>query len=404
MYLKLAWRNLWRNKRRTAITMASIFFAVVLSTLMMSFKEGVYVNMVDSMVGAYTGHAQIHNSGFWDDRTLDNSLVYDQDLKNKIGSENAISSFAPRIESFALAASEEITKGSLVVGIDPDLEIQNTALNERIIKGQYLKSDERAALIGDGLAAYLKLNVGDTIVLIGQGYHGASAAGKYVINGIVKFGSPELSKQIVFIPLTMAQALYGLEGRVTNVVLKPEDPLYTGDIVDQLRQTLGVGYDVMSWQEMAPELVNMIETDRKEGYVFMLILYMVISFGIFGTVLMMLAERRHEFGVLVAIGMKRMYLGFVVFFEVLIISILGAIIGMIGALPVCSYFYLNPIQLGEDMKKMAEDYGMEAIMQPTLAPSVFIQQAIVVAIIACIIAIYPFIQLIRMDAITEMRS
>ena len=136
----------------------------------------------------------------------------------------------------------------------------------------------------------------------------------------------------------------------------------------------------------------------------MLILYMVISFGIFGTVLMMLAERRHEFGVLVAIGMKRYYLAIVVFLEVFIISICGAIAGMIGAFPLCSYFYLNPIQLGEDMKQMAEDYGMEAVLQPTLAPSVFLQQAIVVAIIAGIIGIYPLIQLNRMDAITEMRS
>ena len=102
--------------------------------------------------------------------------------------------------------------------------------------------------------------------------------------------------------------------------------------------------------------------------------------------------------------MKRMSLAFTVFFEILIISILGALVGMIGALPVCSYFYLNPIELGADMQKMVEDYGMEAVMQPSLAPSVFVQQAIVVGLIACFIAIYPFIQVSRLDAITEMRS
>ena len=404
MYLKLAWRNLWRNKRRTLITLASVFFAVVLSTLMMSFKEGVYVNMIESMVGAYTGHAQIHADGFWEDKTLDNSLALSEDLKEKIDGAENILGYAPRIESFALAASEEITKGALVVGVDPTMEIQNTALNERVIAGKYLEEDHDAALLGEGHADYLKLGVGDTIILIGQGYHGASAAGKYPVSGIVKFGSPELSKQLVMLPLKTAQSLYDLDGMVTNLILKPEDPRKTNEVVRKLSDDLGKEYEVMTWQEMAPELVNMIETDRMEGFVFMLILYMVISFGIFGTVLMMLAERRHEFGVLVAIGMKRYYLAIVVFLEVFIISICGAIAGMIGAFPLCSYFYLNPIQLGEDMKQMAEDYGMEAVLQPTLAPSVFLQQAIVVAIIAGIIGIYPLIQLNRMDAITEMRS
>jgi ABC-type lipoprotein release transport system permease subunit len=404
MLLKLAWRNLWRNKRRTLITLTSVFFAVVLSTLMMSFKEGVYVNMIESMVGAYTGHAQIHADGFWEDKTLDNSLTVSEELIDKIEGAEHILGYAPRIESFALAASEEVTKGALVVGVDPTLEIQNTALNERVIEGKYLEEDNDAVLLGVGLADFLKLGVGDTIILIGQGYHGASAAGKYPVSGIVKFGSPELSKQLVLLPLKTAQSLYDLDEKVTNLILKPEDYRKTKEVVRKLSDDLGKEYEVMTWQEMAPEMVNMIETDRMEGFVFMLILYMVISFGIFGTVLMMLAERRHEFGVLVAIGMKRYYLAIVVFFEVFIISICGAIAGMIGAFPLCFYFYLNPIQLGEDMKQMAEDYGMEAVLQPTLAPSVFLQQAIVVAIIAGIIGIYPLIQLNRMDAITEMRS
>ena len=175
-------------------------------------------------------------------------------------------------------------------------------MHERVVEGTYLTEGENGALIGNGLAEYLQIGVNDTIVLIGQGYHGSSAAGKYPIQGIVRFGSPELSKQVVFLPLQVAQQLYGLEERVTNIVLQPKNTLQTNQLVQSLQQKLGNDYDIMNWQEMAPELVNMIETDRKEGYVFMFILYLVISFGIFGTVLMMLAERRHEFGVLVAIG------------------------------------------------------------------------------------------------------
>jgi ABC-type antimicrobial peptide transport system permease subunit len=138
----------------------------------------------------------------------------------------------------------------------------------------------------------------------------------------------------------------------------------------------------------------------------MFILYMVIGFGIFGTMLMMLAERLHEFGVLIAVGMKRLRLASMVLIEVVIISLMGAFIGMIGAFPVCSYWYFNPIRFDTegDMGKMYEEYGLEPVLQASLEPFVFAQQAAIVALMASIIAIYPFLRILRMNAIDAMRS
>jgi ABC-type lipoprotein release transport system permease subunit len=404
MLFKLAWRNLWRNKRRTLITLASVFFAVILSTLMMSFKEGVYVKMIDSMVGAFTGYAQIHNNGFWDDQILDNALVFSEDLQNNLNNVDELNGYTPRIESFALATSKELSKGSMVIGIDPIKEAEFSNLDERVSKGEYLVRDDNSALLGSGLAEYLELEVGDTIILLGQGYHGSSAAGKYAIKGLVKFGSPDLSKRLVFLPLEAAQWLYGTESMITSIVLHPQNQKSTDKLVKFLRNELDSTYEVMPWQELTPDLVNMIETDRMEGYVFMFILYMVISFGIFGTMLMMLAERKREFGVLIAIGMKRLRLAIIVFLELLIISILGAITGMIAAFPICAYFYRNPIQLGDELKKVTEEYGMEAVIQSSIEPAIFFQQASVVAFIAIVIAIYPFFKVRSLNVIKSMRS
>ena len=404
MFLKLAWRNLWRNKRRTYITLASVFFAVILSTFMMSMKEGMYVKMVDSMVGAFTGHAQVHAEGYWNEKTLDNALVMNDTLHQKLSTANALNGYAARIETFALAASDEITRGSMVVGVEPAAERTYNSLHERVVEGTYFSANDRGVMVGAQLAEYLKIGVGDTLVLLGQGYHGVSASGKYPVQAIVKFGSPELSKQLVFLPLKEAQWLYGLEGMVTNVVLYPENVQKTTQMVAALRQQLGQQYEAMTWQEMTPDLVNMIETDRVEGYVFMFILYMVISFGIFGTMLMMLAERQREFGVLVAVGMKRIRLAVVVFLEVLIISVMGAFIGMMAAFPLSAYFHYNPIQLSEEMSEVTEEYGMEAVIQTSIAPDVFLEQAAVVALIAVVIAIYPFTRIMRMNVINAMRS
>lgn len=405
MLFKLAWRNIWRNKTRTAITMAAVFLAVILSTMMMSVKEGVYKIMIESMVGAYTGYGQVHSNGYWDEQTIDNVLQFSDTLKEQILNEPGISGYAPRIEGFALAASDNQTKGAMIVGVDPELEIQYTAMNERVTEGEYLEKGDKGVLIGNGLAEYLKLGVGDTIVAIGQGYHGATAAGKYSVKGIIRFGSPELSKQLIVLPMNQAQLFFGVEDQLSTIVLLFDDNDKAIEVSAGLKQHLSGSYEVMNWKELIPDVISMIEADRVEGYIFMFILYMVISFGIFGTVLMMLSERMHEFGVLVAVGMKRTKLSVIVWIEVMIISILGAFFGMFGAFPICYFMYANPIDMSSgEMGEMYEDYGMEPILQASIDPSVFITQGTIVAIIASIIALYPLFSVMRINAIKAMRS
>ncbi len=405
MYLKLAWRNIWRNRKRTSITLASVFFAVVLSTLMMSLKEGTYANMIDSMVGSFTGYIQIHKKGYWAEKTLDNGgQPFTDELKAALETQKGIESYSVRIESFALAASGEITKGAMVAGIDPQTERANEALDQRVAEGKYFTAESRSVMIGAGLAQYLELGVGDTVILLGQGYHGASAAGKYPVQAIVKFGSPELSNQLVFLPMQEARALYGMEGLFTTIMVKPDDPDDAKRIAASLQRALGDEYEVMDWEALLPELKNMIKTDRVEGYVFMFILYMVVSFGIFGTILMMLIERYHEFGIIIAIGMKRVKLAYVVWLETMMISIMGALIGIVGALPACAYFHFYPIRFGKEMSKMYEEYGMEAILRSSIKPEVFLQQAAVIALIASVIAIYPFLKLTGVKALEAMNK
>ena len=376
-----------------------------MATLMMSMKEGSYTNMTNSMVASYTGFIQVHARGYWDSKSLDDSFVLTDSMKQVLDANDKITGYVERIESFALSATRETTKGAMVVGTDPEAEMRMTQLHERIDTGSYFEADDKAVLIGSGLAEYHKVTVGDTIVLLGQGYHGSSAAGKYPIKGIVKFGSPDLSKQLIMLPINEAKRLYGTEGTISNLVLLIDDPEAATAISAGLANDLGESLEVMAWPELVPDLVDMIEADRVEGYIFMFILYMVISFGIFGTVLMMMAERQHEFGVLVAVGMKRSKLALVVFLEVISISLLGALAGIAGAYPVIGYFFLNPIRFGgEEAGKMMEEYGMEPILQPSLDLNIFAKQALIVAAVASIIAIYPFISVLRLSAIKAMRS
>lgn len=384
--------------------MASIFFAVILSSLMMSMKEGTYDNMIKTTAGDFSGFVQVHSKGYWEEKTMDYCFYPDDSLMTVLNNISKSDVFLPRLESFALSATRERTKGAIVIGIDPELEEKYSHLNERISVGKYFNPDEQSVLLGNGLADYLDLSVNDTIVMLGQGYHGVSAAGKYPVKGIVKFGSPELSKQLIFLPLKEAQRLYGADNLINNLVIKVESADKGVELANKIRSDLPKKYEIMHWKELFPDLVDMIKTDRVEGYVFMFILYMVISFGIFGTMLMMLAERRHEFGVLIAVGMKRFKLATVVFIEVFIISVIGSLIGILGAVPVCYYFVVFPIRYGAEVAKMAEEYGMEPVLYASMDPAVFFEQSIIVALVAIVIGVYPFLKLLGTNAIDEMNS
>lgn len=404
MLLKLAWRNLWRNRRRTFITMASIVFAVLLAVTLNSVKEGVLERMQENVVSFYTGAVQVHQQGYWDDKTIDETFTLTDTLVQSILAHDEVTTVVPRLESFALAASDEYSKGCMVVGFDPAAEPFVTRLDEKLVEGQYLEMEDRAVLLSVGLAEYLKLGVGDTLVLIGQGYHGVSAAGKYPIQGLLEFASPELNRQMVYLPLTETQWLLGADQRATALVLQLRDIDRSSAVAQTLAATVGSDYEVMNWQTMMPELDQIIEGERAENVIFLLVLYILITFGIFGTILMMTVERQYEFGVLVAIGMKKLKLSSVIIYENVFIAILGALGGMLLSIPVVFYFYTFPIRITGELSAAYENFGFEPIFYFSIEPAIFYSQTFVVLAIALVLSIYPMIKIGRLDPVVAMRS
>lgn len=403
MLFKLAWRNLWRKPVRTLITAASVFFAVLLAIIMRSIQEGSYEKMIENVVSFYTGYAQIHKEGYWDDQTLDNSFEIVKAVQTSAGENQDVEELIPRIESFALASAGEVSQGCLVVGIDPQKESQLTNLKNQLVAGAYLKPDSRGAMVANGLAEKLGLGINDTIVLISQGYHGVMAAGKYPISGLIKFGNPDLSNRMVYLPIDVAQEFYGAENRLTSWALLLDNPKSVDKVVRNLKQDLGSDYEVMNWEEMMPELVQLIEADRGGGVLMMGILYLIIAFGMFGTVLMMTAERKYEFGVLTAIGMKKRLLAATVSIESILISIMGVIGGAIGSLPFVYYLNHNPIYLGDEMADAYAEFGMEAVFPAAIDPAIFWEQAIIVLIFAAFVAIYPAVKVMQIKPVEAMR-
>ena len=406
MLFKLAFRNIWRNKRRTLITLCAVLFAVFLSSVLRSFQKGAWDNVFDKSINLFFGYVQVHKQGFWDDQSIDNSFERIYELEQTIHAIEGVDGIAPRLESFALASAEEITHGVAVIGIDPKSENQLTGLSEKITNGKYLTAT--GCIIAEGVADKLKIGVGDTIVLISQGYHGANAAGKYAIDGLFKYALPDLNKTLVYLPLESAQELYAADNRLTTIALNIQKSQKVPGVVQQLNSQLSSDeYEVMDYKELMPELMQARKLDEGGGFITIGILYTLIAFAIFGTIIMMTQERQYEFGVLTSIGMGRAQLFGVTFVETVMIALAGAILGILLATPVVYYMHLNPLDLsamGEDATAAFENFGMEAIVPAAFSFRVFMNQALVIFFITTLLGLFPLYKILKLNPVSAMRS
>ena len=402
--LILAWKNLWRNRMRSFITIAAIFFAVLLSVLTSSLKTGIFDNLIKNVVGFYTGYIQIHQSGYWNDQLLDNAFELSPALEEKIRTNKNIAYYAPRLASFALASSGETTKGCMVIGIDPVAENKITALASRMVQGKYLNPEASGILIAEGLLKRTKLKLNDTLVFIGQGFHGSMAAGKYPIKGVIHFGSPDLNDKVVYMPIRFAQEMYGAEGRATSFVLALNNTDNLNQIANTLSKNLGKDYEVMTWEQMLPDIKQHIGGDSQNMLFVQAVLYLLISFGIFGTLLMMMAERRFELGMLLAIGMKKNKLAILLLTESILTVILGCVLGILTSIPLVYYFYKRPIRITGEAAKAYEQFGFEAIFPTSVHYSNFISQGVIVLIIGLLLSLYPVFVVYQLDPVNAMKK
>lgn len=404
LFFTLAWRNLWRNKRRTILSALSVFFSVFLALITRSMQNGSYEYMIDSAVRMYTGYLQIHSKGFWAERSLEKSIMLNVNLLKKIESIENVEIAVPRLENFLLISSKEITKVATTICVDPEKENSMTKLKEKVIAGKYLDKSEDGILISEGLARMLHVKVGDSVVLYGQGIYGMTVASLSPIIGIVKFTLPDMNNTMIYLPLKFGQNLFSMEDRVTTISIMLNNPKKINRIYEEVKSLLKNNYEVMKWDELMPELVQGIQIDSVSGMIMLFILYLIIAFGIFGTVMMMTAERTKEFGVLISIGMKKSILIFITTLETIFISFLGALAGLSVAIPVIYYLNRNPIQFTGELAEMSLKFGVEPILPFSADVGIFFAQTLVVFIVALFSAIYPINYIRKLQLIKAMRQ
>jgi ABC-type lipoprotein release transport system permease subunit len=403
--IKLAWRNIWRNKRRSLISIASVLFAVLFAISAESLERGSYELQIENMVMFSTGYVQIQDVLYEEEPSMDNMMLYDETVTDAIASlGEEISYTVPRIQGFALAATDHKTRGVMMMGIDPESEHRFNELSDQIVRGEYLSAGDEAVMLSEGLAKILSLDVGDTLVAIGQGFQGVNASGMYPVKGIVKLVLPEMNNNTVYLPLTAAQWFFGADDRVTSVIVMPQQPKNSERVAASLQQKLDPEwYTTLTWKEMLSDFLRMMQLDTAGNKVIIMILYVVIGFGLFGTILTMMMERMREFAMMIAIGMKRRQLALVCLMESIFLSFIGVVAGMAITFPIVFYFNRNPIPLQGEMADMMADYGFSAVIPTSVAPTIFITQAIVIFFIALLIGLYPVVKTMKMDVVQHAK-
>lgn len=404
MIVKLIWRNLWRNKRRTSITFVSVGFALLFAILMQSLQKGIFGNLIKNVVEYHTGYIQIHSKGYWDEQIIDNCFAFENSLEKKLSKNQDIRLILPRLESFLLISKKDLTKGCMVIGTDTERENQLSQLKSKIKKGDYFKNEEEVVIISEGLANRINTKVGDTIVLFGQGYQGAIAAGKFRVKGIVHLASPDMNDALVYMPLAAAQKMLGAENMITSISLGISNKEKINLIKERIDKETNHEYEVMAWEEMMPQIANHIKIDGITFYIYSGILYLIIGFGFFGTILMMTTERKREFGMLIAIGMQKRKLAMVLLGESLMISLIGVIAGIGISFPVVYYLEKHPIRFGGEIAVAYEKFGFEAIFPTILSAEIFITQSLIVLMMALLIGLYPLYNIATLNPLKALKK
>jgi ABC-type lipoprotein release transport system permease subunit len=291
------------------------------------------------------------------------------------------------------------------VGIDPLKEQAKSSLPKRLTGGRYLEPDDRGVLLGRALANYLRVGVGDSLALIGQGYHGAGAVGLYPVRGIVALPTPEMDKATLYMSLPAAQEFISMPCGYSGVLIAIDEGKALGETLQAVSGVVDTSVcEVLSWKVTMADLLKQADSDAAFSEIVLAVLYLIVGFGILGTVIMMTTERRREFGMMVALGMRKGRLAWSVALELLCLTGIGLSAGLGVSLPVVLWFHYYPIPLGGELAGAMGAYGMEPVIPLDASPGLFAGQALVVLLITSLTVLYPVCVILKLEVNKALRT
>jgi len=405
----MAWRNIWRNPRRTMLTICAIAFASLLLVFMLSFQFGSYETMINTSVKIQTGHLQVQAETYQEKKNIRLVVPDPAKIAQVIDSIPAVEAYTFRGQAFSLISSNERTYGVTVTGIDPIGEAQVSRLKSLIREGAFLsKEDTHQALVGKLLARNLRVKLGDELTLIGQGRDGSIAATVVQVKGIFSSGISEFDRSAIQIPLQTFQDVYSMQEAVHEVVIIADALRNIAAVKTAIQAGLSLlklkkPLTVLDWNELMPGLRQSIEMDLVSGLIFYLLLVLVVAFSILNTFLMAIFERTREFGVLMAIGTTPGRLTKVLLIESMTLTFIGIIAGILIGSLITLYFQAHGIDIS-GASELLSQFGITGRIYPKLSWLSATSGPLAVLIITFFAALYPAIKVRMLRPVEAMRT
>ena len=406
---QMACRNIWRNPRRTILTICAITFSSLLLVFMLSFQFGSYETMINTSVKIQTGHLQVQAQAYQDKKSM-RLVVTDPDAVASILDKiPQVQAYSFRSQAFSLVSSQKRSYGALVTGIDPAREVRVSRLKELIRKGQFLSETDRdQALIGTLLARNLSLQLGDEITLLGQGRDGSIAATVVTVKGIYSSGIDALDRSVIQIPLKTFQDVYAMGSAVHEIVIIAQSLASIDAIQHSISASITAVANptplkVLDWEELMPGLRQGIEMDLVSGMIFYFLLILVVAFSILNTFLMAIFERTREFGVLMAIGTSPGRLTKILLIESMSMAISGIVAGIVLGGAVTLYFQSHGIDIS-GASDLLSQFGISGRIYPRLSLLSALSGPAAVLLITLVAALYPALKVQRLQPVEAMRA
>ena len=403
MILKIAFRNIFRQKRRTILTALAMIVGFTLSSVFIGWSDGAYGNIIAMFTRNRIGHIQVHREGYLDKPSLYKTISEYLAVGKAIQTIAGVEAWTPRVFGAGLGSVDEKSTTVQIFGVDVARETKATQFGKKVIEGRVLdKTPSHEAVIGKGLATTLSATLGSEIVIFSQGADGSIANDVYTIVGIVESGDDTTDRMTCYLNLKDAQELFVLEGRIHEIVVTVSRVNQVAKITRAIETRLNDStLHVAPWQEVAKSFYRAMQADKQGDSVGRIVIMLIVAIGVLNTVLMSVLERTREYGVLKAVGTKPTQIFRLVICEVFIIALgsicVGALLGVLTNYLLSIYGITLPQEFtygGIKFETMYAEVNARSLIIP----------AITVLLSATVVSLFPAIKAARIMPAKAMRT
>jgi putative ABC transport system permease protein len=336
---KMAFRNIFRQKRRSLLTALTMFGGFILTAVAIGFSDGTFNGIVNLFTRTRLGHIQLHPRGYQERPALNQAIGHYREIGRAIEETEGVEAWAPRIYSSGLAAVGERSVAVRIVGLDPLLEDKATNFSRRISLGRdFSPAAAKEIILGAELAHDLKASLGDEVVVVSQGADGSLANDKYRLVGLSGTGDAVSDKATIYLNLDDAGELLVLNDEVHELIVIARSLSDVAELTSVIRQKLDAyPLEIQPWQEFAGDFYASMKANMKGHQVLLSTLFLIVAIGVLNTALMIVLERRREYGLLKALGTRPGRVFSLILLEIHILAVMSILLGIGFSLPINYY-------------------------------------------------------------------